>query len=443
MPADRSPTPRIRWAALVAVALVLAGLGACSSDASDGATATSSTAGASTVVDPSSTTAAAGDVGAATAPPSTDPIAAPAVEAFTGSLDDFYRVPDPLPAGPAGSLIRTQTVAQDATSVTLRVMYRSVDVAGTPRAVTGIITYPTAAAPEGGWPVVAWAHGTSGLATQCAPSRLGSPAPDFGVADVVRVATDYIGLGPIGERHAYLSGPSEAHSVIDAVRAARTLPDAHASATWAAIGHSQGGHAALWTNELGASYAPELDFRGTVVVAPAAMLTETYGPKDQIVPRTVGIMALYGVATVDPRLDPDDYVSDLVAERSTVLDTGCLDQIIQQLASIFDDDFYVKDPLHTEPAETVVRENDPGQVAVAAPLLLVYGTKDDWVVPDRVHALFDRLCSEDQVTDLVRIDGADHGTVMTQDVPVFTEWLTERLAADPATPPDACADGWS
>ncbi len=411
-------------AGVTTLVLMVGVLVSCSDDGSAPADATGAT---TTVADSSTTTAAS---------------AVPAPERFEGSVEDFYVVPDPLPAGPAGSLIRFQDVSGDDASVTVRIMYRSVDVSGADRAVTGLVTYPLGNPPAGGWPVVASAHGTTGLAPRCAPSRVGAPAPNFGLDNVVGVATDYIGLGPMGERHAYLSGPSEAHSVIDSVRAARALAPAQASETWAAIGHSQGGHAALWTNELGASYAPELDFRGSVVVVPAAVLPRTFGPQDQIVPRTVGIMALYGVATVDDRLDPDDYVSDLVAERSAVLDSGCIDEIIEQLASIFDEDFYLKNPIETEPARTVLLENDPGHVAVDAPLLLVYGTADNWVVPDRVRFLFDQLCGAGQVTGLVRLDGADHGTVLTQDVTVFSEWIRARLSSEPPDAPDVCPDGW-
>jgi len=40
--------------------------------------------------------------------------------------------------------------------------------------------------------------------------------------------TDYNGLGPVGELHPYLSKAAEGNAVIDAVRAVRRLPGAHA-----------------------------------------------------------------------------------------------------------------------------------------------------------------------------------------------------------------------
>jgi dienelactone hydrolase len=356
---------------------------------------------------------------------------------FAGADDAFYTVPDPLVPAPPGTLIRVQPIAGDADRATesTRVMYHSRDVLDRDRAVTGVITVPRAPAPAEGWPVVAWAHGTTGLTSICAPSRNLTRAPTFGI-NGVGVATDYIGLGPLGERHAYLSGASEGHSVIDAVRAARHLASADVSTRWLAIGHSQGGHAALFTNQLGESYAPELDLLGTVAIAPAAVLDQTFGPADQIVPRMVGIMALYGIATDHPELDVNDYVSAAAAEHEHIIDEGCTAEIVTEMLEVPFDTFYDHDPITTEPAKSIVAENDPGRVRVDAPLLLVQGDADTWVVPARTDALRSRLCTVGQVVDLVTVKGATHDSVVAQGGAAITTWLEGRLANTPA--PDTC-----
>lgn len=79
------------------------------------------------------------------------------------------------------------------------------------------------------------------------------------------VAPDYPGLGTPGP-HPYLVGESEGHAVLDAVRAARNAPEAHAGQRFAVWGHSQGGHATLFAGLLAQSYAPELQLVG--VAAP-------------------------------------------------------------------------------------------------------------------------------------------------------------------------------
>ena len=82
-------------------------------------------------------------------------------------------------------------------------------------------------------------------------------------------------MGPAGELHPYLSKQSEGNAVIDAVTAARGIPAANAGSRWISIGHSQGGHGAIFAGERAAEYAPELDLLGTVSLAPA---TRTMAP---------------------------------------------------------------------------------------------------------------------------------------------------------------------
>jgi hypothetical protein len=367
----------------------------------------------------------------------TAPHATQTVEVFSGPVDDFYLVPSPLPAGVAGQLIRVQHVSMNTESTTLRIMYHSRDTQDRDRAVTGILTYPNADAPAGGWPVVSLANGTVGLASPCALSRRGNAAPTFGVAGV-GVVTDYIGLGPVGEVHPYLSRLSEGHSVIDAVRAARNLPEAGAGSRWLAIGHSQGGHGALSAHELAADYAPELELLGTVSLAPAALFDRVYGGIDPIVTHIVGIMALYGAASEYPEIDPNDYVSPEGAVAARVLEDKCLGDIITGLLTVPADRFYLHHPLETEPARSLALANDVGTVAVDAPLFLVGGTADDRVVVERVRDLFAQLCTIGQVTEYLEIEGATHDNEYALAADQIENFFADRLSGAPAT--NSCAD---
>lgn len=163
-----------------------------------------------------------------------------------------------------------------------RILYRSTGLSGQAIEVSGAIFIPPGAAPPGGRNVIAWAHPTSGVVEACAPSLM----PDvsgmiWGLADMLRqgyvvVATDYPGLGVPGMIHPYLIGVSEGRAVLDSVRAARAMPDAGASNRFAVWGHSQGGHASLYTGELAASYAPDLKLVGVAAAAPATYLAELF-----------------------------------------------------------------------------------------------------------------------------------------------------------------------
>lgn len=353
---------------------------------------------------------------------------------FGGNVDEFYVAPDPLPPGAPGDVIRVQDVNSDATSTTVRVMYHSRDARDRDRAVTGIVTYPNnAPPPPGGWPVISIAPGTTGLAAPCATSRSGSPAFTFGTA-AVGVRTDYIGLGPVGETQPYLSRPSEGHSVIDAVRAARNLTETDAGTRWLAVGGSQGGHAAIAANELGEAYASELELLGTVSLAPASMLDRTYNPIDRIVTNIVGVMALYGAPSEHPEINPLDYVSpQTAAVADSVLATGCIGEIINAFLTVPPDQFYLHDPALTEPARSLVLANDVGNVAVEAPLLLVQGTADARVFVERTRDLYARLCSNGQHTEYTEYEGATHDDIGAYASTQISQWLNARLSGQTTT----------
>ena len=143
-------------------------------------------------------------------------------------------------------------------------LYRSTGPDGKANAVSGSLALPKGKAPKGGWPVITYAHGTTGSADTCAPTRgydantLVSYAypllKRWLKAGYAVVRTDYEGLGTPGV-HAYLGGPTEGYSVLDAVRAARTL-EPRLSRRFVIAGHSQGGHAALFAASLAPSWTP-------------------------------------------------------------------------------------------------------------------------------------------------------------------------------------------
>ena len=285
--------------------------------------------------------------------------------------------------------------------------------------------------------MLSWGHGTAGLAPRCAPSRSSSGPPRFGVAGVV-VAADYPGLGPNGQRHAYLAGRSEGHSMIDLVRAARRIPDAAAGARWVLVGVSQGGHAVLFGDELAAAYAPELELLGTVAIAPGSSLTESF-PGDT--PEVVGIvtaMALFGIAEEYPQIVPADYASPALLAASPILDTGCINEISLALAVIPTAELFTANPRVTEPARGVTIENDPGRRTTSAPILLVQGDADRVAVLARTEALLDKLCAIGAVVDLDVVPGAGHDDVTARaSAELIEPWIAARFAGE--APTSVCA----
>ncbi|MFH3665900.1 alpha/beta fold hydrolase [Acinetobacter baumannii] len=156
--------------------------------------------------------------------------------------------------------------------------YKMLGQSGQEVQATSLVFTPNTQPPVGGWPIVVWAHGTTGVADACAPSKaaLADSTKDLIskllAAGYVVVAPDYEGLGTPGI-HPFLNVKSEAFSITDAVVATRNYLSQRnllTSKKWVTVGHSQGGHAALGA----AQYASraQLDYKGTVAVAPASNL---------------------------------------------------------------------------------------------------------------------------------------------------------------------------
>lgn len=160
-----------------------------------------------------------------------------------------------------------------------RVMtYKMLGVDNKEVTATALVFVPNKPQPANGWPIVVWAHGTTGVADKCAPSQQGLQGTQVLLQQLllegyVVVAPDYEGLGAEGN-HPFLNLKSEAFSITDAVVATRdylSRQGKKAAPQWMTVGHSQGGHAALGA----AQYASraQLDYKGTIAIAPASNLS--------------------------------------------------------------------------------------------------------------------------------------------------------------------------
>ncbi len=216
-----------------------------------------------------------------------------------------------------------------------RIAYTTTDAGGAVVRASGIVRLPSGPRPDGGWPIVSWAHGTSGLGQNCgltdSADLIRGTAPtidDLNRAGYAVVATDYIGLSPKSPGpHPYLQTRSEATAVIDIVRAARSL-FVGLSDTWAVGGSSQGGQAALGAGHLAERYAPDLDFRGTVALAPASNFEDIVPmlrPGMRLPKVTAGSLAaiLAGMSAHQHDVDIESYLSPLGKRVVAEVRTAC------------------------------------------------------------------------------------------------------------------------
>src|ERR1700678_3734446 len=212
----------------------------------------------------------------------------------------FYRSPPSAVMGAPGTLVRQEVIdGAPLGATTYRVLYRSTGLDDQPILASGVVIVPQGDPPPGGRPIVAWAHPTSGIVPPCAPSLAIFLFQQIqGLRSFVRdgyvvAATEHPGLGTAGP-HPYLVGVSEARAVIDSVRVAATLPGAGGGMRFVVWGHSQGGHASLFTGAIAKSYAPELALLGVAAAAPATDLATLMNEDiDSVGGRNITAMTLW------------------------------------------------------------------------------------------------------------------------------------------------------
>ncbi|MBB2914066.1 hypothetical protein FHS43_005378 [Streptosporangium becharense] len=271
---------------------------------------------------------------------------------------EFYDWHEDLGGSPRGTVLRheplEETFLVQGAARGFRILYVSVGHAGHDIPISGLLYLPSDPAPLGGWPVISYAHGTTGIIPDAAPSLrptaqvLGHPllgmVPRFLEAGYAVVCTDYEGLGTAG-LHPYLHGPSLSASQIDAVRAARRIAG-DCSPTWLAMGHSEGGLATLFTAASASAVAPELDYRGAVATAPPTEWS-TLSSQTSDMGRILTPLILHAAGYHDPSVDADDWLNDnghvlwnawrtsYLHEPGTVLDTftGLYGKPLLKLAS--------------------------------------------------------------------------------------------------------------
>jgi pimeloyl-ACP methyl ester carboxylesterase len=356
--------------------------------------------------------------------------------------ESFYQPPSPLPHRAPGTIIRSAPIAAPPGAQAWKVLYHSRAADGHDTAVSGVVVAPEGKAPKGGRPVVSWAHGTTGLADQCAPSTRPAVASTLpyvrqllDAGDVV-AATDYEGLGTPGE-HPYLVGQSEGRNVLDVARAARNLQDAGGSDRVLVVGHSQGGQSALFAGELASSYAPELHVLGVVAAAPAADLEHILGVDAGATGEAGGFlaMAVQGFHAAYPDVDPAAVLTPGALTKAQAATQQCVLATLQAFRAD-PTPIFSTDPLSVPALARVVHTNSAGNHPAGAPLLVVQGSADTTVPKVLTDAFDANACSLDDTVDYRVYDGATHTSVIAAAQDDVLTWLQDRVAGAPA--PTTC-----
>ena len=334
--------------------------------------------------------------------------------------------------------------------------YKMQGIKGQETQATALVFTPKTEPPAGGWPIVAWAHGTVGVGDDCAPSRnrliVEGLLPDvhtqkmidsFVQAGYVVVAPDYEGLGePSGrELHPFLNLKSEAYSITDAVVATKSWLGNKASNKWAVVGASQGGHAALGAAQYAAR--ANMDYKGVVAFAPANNLEMIESLSDMAVAQrglfnqilsysvldTLTAYMAAGMKSVYPTEPVYSIVfkspTDKVAEKA---ESECILDMANSMSNSMFTYLGQNENLENYPRKNkgytqhpIVRQFldkdlPPLQTVVKTPIIIYQGDKDVIVLPRATDALVAQARALTTKIDYRKGPDWDHLTVFKDNV---------------------------
>ena len=344
-------------------------------------------------------------------------------------ITKFYNPPDPFPAGKPGALIRSQEIEQydlPYSVSAVRILYRSRSASGEDVAASGVVLFPyEKKPPAAGWPVIAWAHGSTGVARRCAPSLMRNIGHGPFLAMYVNlgyavVATDYTGLGT-SFRNAFLDGPSNATDVIASIPAARAAVP-QLGARWIAMGEAEGGLTVVAVAEK-ENEVRDPDYLGGIAISDIASAKEIYEPATGGSSSLMLTSLAYGIKTVYPPFQ----VSDMLTEKALALyhEIGetCGQATVPQLPVIetvkpgWDGNAFVRQYFD---------RNNPGQTRAYGPILVISGHADPSKLAAATQAIA-RMCKQGDRVQWERYPDLDSGSVVGESVRDQIGWMEGRF----------------
>lgn len=252
------------------------------------------------------------------------------------------------------------------------------------------------------------------------------------------VATDYTGMGMAGD-FPYLIGTGQAYSVLDAVRAARQLEAVELAEDTVVWGHSQGGHAALWTGQLAPSYAPEIALAGVASLSPASdpqrmaigVASQHNSPATLLA--TAFVADAYSRTYTDLRLEELVRPASLplvreAASRCTS-DPSTLVTVLGGLAISLDQPVLIQDPSEGPMAERLAQNLARGPWE--APLFLGHGTDDEVIPVAHSRDYLSLMCAAASSVEAHFYEGRTHMSVLAEDSALPADliaWTSARFA---------------
>ncbi|EXK40955.1 hypothetical protein FOMG_04520 [Fusarium oxysporum f. sp. melonis 26406] len=375
---------------------------------------------------------------------------------FYGAIydDDFYATASNFSSSKPGDVLKFKPInASLLTDIpegtaAYKLQYVSKDLYGRKVPATGFIAFPYATRRnDHKFPLIAYAHGTSGVFRGCAPSAMPNLYDYNSWSLLIRrgyavVATDYAGLGNNYTSHQYQASPAQANDVYYSIVAARKLFGASLTSEWMSVGHSQGGGAAwaLAESPLLRQNCPVGKYLGTVAQAPGVRLKEMAiaaleSDSSSDVTSSRGVLGEVGWVIIGLRsILPKDRQNWLKPAFRKRLELATLAQACYASAQALVSDLGVEDIVDfTDPGflkaiNAMQNFTARGEGKSQQPILVVQGLNDVSVLPEVVEESYRVGCRSRNELHLELYPGMDHDPVIAAASPYFLQWIDDRFA---------------
>jgi len=339
----------------------------------------------------------------------------------TFPLTKFYETPNLTPGNP-GDLIRSETFDDydlpfDVLAV--RILYHSRSAQGQDVPASGVVLYPDAKPPAGGWPVIALAHDLNGVARQCAPSLARNVLHGPFLAMYVKlgyavVATDYAGLGT-SARNAFTDAKSNAGDVIYSVAAARAAVP-KLNSRWIAIGIGEGGPAAVAIAE-SEHDIHDRNYLGSIAIS------KLEDPQARFHDRP--LFLAYGVKTVYPDFHPEDILTARALSLYAQVERSCSEPRADESGQ--SPELLKPDWAASKFVQEYFKRNTLGESPAHGPLLVITAGSGPSTAMNATAKTIDRLCKQGDRVQFSSYPQSEAGTVFGDSVREQISWIQARF----------------
>ncbi|WP_342318435.1 alpha/beta hydrolase family protein [Corynebacterium mayonis] len=325
---------------------------------------------------------------------------------------------------------------------TYRVRYTASGARG-PVTMSGLVTLP--AEQRADRPILSWAHGTTGLSTNSAPSlhTKGDSLEHYIIpwtqylqswVDEGYIVTqpDYEGLGVEEVRATYMHKASLAASINQLVVATRDYLDA--GETWINVGFSQGGYAAL-----AAADNPAPGMLATVALAPGDTELVNKNLRRMGV-RPVDVarmlkgtsvrffpMVIAGALNAFEGVDGDEFLSEQGHALVGKAEQLTLREMRDAVADTSGGELFIS-KANTKPMQDMLDQQRLELMAPQGPIFILAGDKDTTINRESLKAVIKAWEGKNINVDYQEVADITHSNTVLETSAVQREWLRQHLS---------------